>query len=122
MTFREHRCLFTALVARLLVAINERQWSHGLVQVACDEWTVHSPRKTRLADGSVVQARDGVHKTGSRHHDGLAVDLLVYVNGKYVADGGHPIWREIDEMARGLDSRLSLGIEFRDSNHLSWME
>lgn len=122
MTLRERRCLFTALVARLLVAISERAWSHGRVEIAMDEGTIHTPRKVRQPDGSSAWLEDAVHKRGSRHHEGLAVDLLVYIDGGYVGDGSHPIWGEIEAMARALDPRFGLGIRFRDANHLSFDE
>lgn len=122
MTLRERRCAFTAATARLLVAVLSRDWPHGRVEVAFDEGTIKSPRKIRHDNGTVGFAADAVHKRGSRHHEGLALDLLVYIDGNYVSDGSHPIWVEIDAMARAIDERLSLGIEFHDSNHLSWEE
>lgn len=122
MTLRERRCAFTAAVVRLLAAVLDRDWSHGRVEVAFDEGTIKSPRKVRFQNGMTGFADDGVHKRGSRHHEGLAVDLLVYIDGNYISDGSHPIWREMDVMARAVDSRLSFGIEFHDSNHLSWEE
>jgi hypothetical protein len=76
----------------------------------------------RYQNGMTGFADDGVHKRGSRHHEGLAVDLLVYIDGGYVADGRHAIWRDLDALARTVDPRLSFGIEFHDANHLSWEE
>jgi len=122
MALRESRCIFTALVARLLVRISERQWSHGRVTVAADEWTVKTPRRVRHQDGSTTMLEDAVHVRGSKHHSGLALDLLVYIDDGYVSDGSHPIWAEIDAMAREYDPRFGLGIRFRDANHLSWDE
>lgn len=122
MTLRERRCAFTAATALLLRQIAERAWSYGRVEIAMDEGTVKSPRKVRYENGMVGFAADGVHKRGSRHHEGLALDLLVYIDGNYISDGSHPIWRDIDAMARAISPRLSLGIEFHDANHLSWDE
>jgi hypothetical protein len=50
------------------------------------------------------------------------VDVLVYINGVYVTDGAHPIWRDLDEMAHALHPKLNFGNEFNDSNHLSIFE
>lgn len=116
--------LFTALKARLIVFINERAWSYGHVEVAEDEGTVHSPRLMWSPDrqpGASIKLylRDAVHAEGSFHHLGLATDLLVYIDGQYIADGNHPIYRDIDVMARPLAPGFGLGISFGDSNHLS---
>lgn len=122
MSLREDRCLFTTLVAELLVKVKDRQWSYGKVEVAVDEWTIHTPRRVRLEGVLHKNAEDAVHKKDSRHHRGLALDLLVFINGEYISNGDHPIWQDLDKMAKELDPRFSFGIEFRDANHLSWME
>lgn len=122
MTLRERRCAFTAATIRLLSAVLSRGWSFGKVEVAFDEGTIHTPRRVRNMDGSVATMDDAVHKRGGRHYDGLAVDLLLYIDGVYISDGSHPIWTEIDRMAAAIDRRLSLGIDFGDANHLSWEE
>lgn len=121
MSLRADRCLFTTLVAELLIKVRDKQWSYGRVEVAVDEWTIHTPRRVRI-NGELQRAEDAVHKKGSRHHSGLALDLLVYINDEYVSNGDHPIWHELDQMAKEIDQRFSFGIEFRDANHLSWME
>jgi len=120
----EHRVLFTALKAQLIVAINERSWSYGQVQVAEDEGTVHSPRLMWSPDtqpGAPIKLylRDAVHTDSSFHHRGLAVDLLVYIDGEYIRDGNHPIYADIDHMARAMSPGFGLGISFGDANHLS---
>ncbi len=124
MTQRERRVLFTVLKARLIVTINERAWSYGVVEVAEDEGTVHSPRLMWSSDqhpGAPIKLylRDAVHVEDSFHHRGLAVDLLVYIDGIYIADGNHPVYQDIDQMARALTPGFGLGIAFHDANHLS---
>jgi hypothetical protein len=113
--------MFTRHVASLIEDIERKQWSYGKVEVAVDEWTIHTPRRVRV-NGTLVKAEDAVHKKGSRHHDGLGLDLLVYIDGEYVSNGDHPIWQELDIMAKAINPKFSFGIEFRDSNHLSWDE
>lgn len=122
MTLRERRCAFTHAVIRLLYEARRREWSYGDVEFAFDEGTVKNPRKIRVPAGFTTEAEDAVHRRGSRHYEGLALDLLVYINGVYVTSSEHPIWREMDAMARAIDPRLSFGIEFHDANHLSWEE
>lgn len=122
MTLRERRIHFTALTVRLLTAIAAREWPYGKVEVAMDEGTVKTPRRVRHQDGSTTILDDAVHKRGSRHHSGLALDLLIYIDGGYMSDGSHPIWAEIEAMARAMDPLFGLGIRFRDANHLSYDE
>lgn len=123
MTHREERVRFTQLVAELIVAINGRTWDYGEVEVAVDEWTVHSKRL--YMDVETNERRigiDRVHHPKGFHPKGLAVDLLVYIGGIYITDGSHSIWGDLDSMAKALDARLNFGNEFNDSNHLSFGE
>ena len=119
LTHRERRVLFSKLLATLVLWIDTQPgW-----EVALDEGTINSPRKMRPGPGDdTVTARDGVHKPGSYHYLGLAQDLLLYISGKYVADGAHPAWRAISEKWESLDSLCTAGIRWRDSNHLSLCE
>ena len=123
MTPREERVLFTYLVAKLLLEINRKVWAYGKVEIALDEWTVHSQRI--YIDSGTGQRRmgiDRIHNPKGFHPRGLAVDFLVYINGTYVTSGSHPIWRDLDEMAHALHPKLNFGNEFNDSNHLSIFE
>jgi len=120
MSPREQRILFTRLVAELLVKISETQWSYGKVEIAVDEWTVHSRRLYNdLETGERRIGIDRVHHPKGFHPRGLAVDLLVYINGVYITDGNHQIWKDLDLMAHQLHPGLNFGNEFNDSNHLS---
>jgi hypothetical protein len=123
MTPRESRVLFTSLVVKLLTEISLHVWPYGKVEVAVDEWTVHSNRI--YIDKETGERRfgiDRIHHPKGFHPKGLALDLLVYINGVYITDGNHPIWKDLDEMAHMLDDRLNFGNEFHDSNHLSFGE
>jgi hypothetical protein len=122
-TPREERVLFTKLVVDLLIHIEQVDWSYGKVEVAVDEWTVHSNRiYLDQATGERRLGIDRVHHPKGFHPRGLALDLLVYINGVYVTDGAHPIWNDLDKMARSLDAKLRFGLSFNDSNHLSFGE
>ena len=124
MTLRERRVAFSAAVVELLAKFPKHAWSDAswIVEFAFDEGTIHSPRRVRNADGSTATMDDAVHIRTSRHYDGLALDLLVFINGVYITDGSHPVWVEIDAMAKAVDPRLGLGLHFHDANHLSWEE
>lgn len=123
MTLREQRVLFSSLVCQLGEAILSKTWSYGTVEFAFDEWTVHSNRV--FTDAETGERRGGVdrvHNPKGFHPKGLAVDVLIYINGKYVTSGDHPIWRDLDQMAHILHKDLNFGDEFHDSNHLSFGE
>jgi hypothetical protein len=125
MTLQEKRCLFTKLACELITWINTHDWVTERaeageaalsddydVECAVDEWTVHSPR----------WAQDRVHDPDGLHPHGLAVDLLIYINGDYITDGSHPIWKRINTHARSMDAQFGLGLSFNDANHLSYGE
>ena len=122
MSLRERRVQFSVLSARLLLWINEKEdWSYGKVECAFDEGPIHQQRHVKVGVSRTI-AMDAVHIPTSRHYEGLAFDLLVYINGVYITSGDHPIWSDIDKQAQLLHPKLSLGKEFHDANHLSWAE
>lgn len=121
------RVAFTRLVADFLVWFKTAPWGEWntftTIEVAIDEWTIHSPRKVRhfKEDGSseILQAYDGVHELHGKHPIGLACDLLIWLDGNYLTDGEHPIWKEIDQHCRQVRGDFGLGLKFKDANHLS---
>lgn len=120
------RVEFTLLKTDLLswiLAQSVLDWrqKYGVVQITEDEGRVITPRKVWIA-GFKVKRPDAEHKTDSFHHRGCAVDLIIYLNGDYLTDGDHPIWKEIDQKARSMHPKFGLGISFKDSNHLSYGE
>lgn len=123
MSLREDRIEFTRLVVEIIIWINDiysinNPHINGKVEVAIDEWTVKNPRLVKI-DGENRIAIDKVHNPRGQHPNGLAVDLLIYINDEYVSDGNHPIWKIIDDRCRSIRSDFGLGIRFHDSNHLS---
>lgn len=115
MTLRQERVLFTRLLVDFLLWIRQK---HPSWEIALDEGTVHSPRMART-DGGRISVKDGVHRAGSRHHDGCAVDLLLYIDGEYIADGGRMEWQEIGLQWESLHERAAWGGRFSDANHVS---
>ncbi len=108
MTLREARCLFTRNVARLV----DRAFYLGY-EVAFGEVT----RDQRVA---VLNAKAGKGIGNSLHLLGLAVDLHLYRNGKYLAlTQDHA---ELGTFWKGLDQRNRWGGDFQenpDGNHYS---
>jgi len=87
-------------------------------ELTLGEGYVKSPRKIRDR-GVIVELEDGEHMRNSLHHERLAQDLNLFIAGEYIADGGHPAWRELGEFWEQLDPLCRWGGRFRDSNHVS---
>ncbi len=106
MTLREARCAFTYHLARLILWATEQGY-----EVALDEVTERLTAKDPTSD----------HRRGSLHHDGLAADVLLYKDGKYLV--GTEDYRTLGEWweAQGHAHNLPLswGGRFGDGNHFS---
>jgi len=123
MTHRETRVLFSQLVCQLGEAVRLKTWSYGTVEMAFDEWTVHSDRVyIDKLTGERRQGIDRVHQPKGFIRKVWPWNVLIYINGVYVSDGNHPVWKELDQMAHILHKDLNFGDEFHDSNHLSFGE
>lgn len=115
MTARQERVLFTKLLVELLSWVGE---SYPKWELAFDEVTVHSPRPAHTENGRVM-VRDALHRAGSRHHDGCAADLLLYIDGEYISEGGRLEYRVLGERWEELHERAAWGGRFGDANHVS---
>lgn len=109
MTLREARCAFTAALAELIL------WAVAQgYEVALDEATERITERDPTSD----------HRAGSLHHLGLAADLLLYRDGRYLSlsEDHEPLGERWEAM--GLEKRLPLanGRKWQDGNHysLSW--
>ena len=63
--------------------------------------------------------KDAVHMEDSLHYSRLAIDLNLFVNGRYVTDGNHFCWVDLGAFWEGLDPLCRSGRHFGDANHLS---
>jgi len=102
MTLREARCLFTRLISQHVIDLCLAGYD-----VAYDEVTERITLKDPTSD----------HMKNSLHHKGLAGDLLLYKDGKYLdkteqhkASG--ELWKTRHPLCRW-------GGEFGDGNHYS---
>lgn len=113
LSLSEKRCLFTSLLAELIVWANRRG-----IRLALGEGYV---ALTDAADGD----HDGPHKAGGAHYTGLGVDLLMYrptaFGLEYVADGGDPTWTMLGAEWERMHSFCRWGGRFSniDPNHFS---
>lgn len=117
MTLREKRILFTRLISELVLWIA----AEGLGEIAYDEVTVHTPRAARRGLERLT-VEDAVHKRNSFHHQGLAADLNLYIDGVYISDGGHPAWGKIAAKWGAMHGLCTNGIGWGDANHFSFGE
>lgn len=108
MTLQEQRCLFTMLMARFILWINLLP-QHA---VAANE----VKRETAVADYNSSVGKGISH---SLHLDGLAIDLLLYINGIYQTDSTK--YKELGEYWKSLHPLNRWGGDFAkpDGNHFS---
>lgn len=108
MTHREARCLFTRLFAELIREANARGYECAAGEIE---------RDPRVA---VLNAKAGTGISKSLHLLGLAGDLHLYRQGRYVTSADHHLglgkwWKEQHEYCRwGGDIK-----KLRDANHYS---
>ena len=105
MTLRQKRVRFTHCLALLL----HRMFMEGY-EVAIDEATEHLTKRDPTSD----------HGASSMHHIGLAEDLNLYKDGKYLSmTEDH---KRFGEFWESLDPNLTWGGRFEDGNHYSYGE
>lgn len=56
----------------------------------------------------------------SVHKIRLAVDLNLFVDGKYITDGNHEAYKELGEYWKSLHKLARWGGDFNDANHFSF--
>lgn len=110
MTLRQARCLFTRLKAEFETWVFaqpgwELNESEGYV------------KDTDAADGDY----DGPHVNGGTHYLGTGHDLNLYVNGVYITDSGHAVWKKLGAKWKSMHPLCRWGGDFKrkDANHIS---
>lgn len=56
----------------------------------------------------------------SVHKLRLAIDLNLFVDGKYISDGGHPAYENLGQYWESLHDSARWGGRFKDANHFSF--
>lgn len=116
MTLREKQSLFVRLLTTLFTWIySQPNWELTLGEGRIGE--------TRISekDGARIVVSDRVHMPGSLHYLGLAQDLNLFIDGRWINDGGAPQWTEIGVKWESLHPLCRWGGRFAsvDSNHFS---
>lgn len=108
-TLRQKQALFARLIAQLISWI----YTHPSWEVTLSEGYVGD---TDARDGDY----DGPHMRGGAHYKKLALDMNLFVDGKWIT-GGSEAWDEIGEKWKGLHPLCRWGGDFksRDFNHFS---
>lgn len=106
MTLRQARCAYSLALAHLIIYANE----HGY-EVAIDEVTDRVTDKDPTTD----------HRPGSLHEVGLAADLNLYLDGRYLSETAEhlPLGEEWERYGRKHNLPLAWGGRFNDGNHYS---
>lgn len=106
MRLREARCLFTRALAELILWACERGY-----EVALDEATERLTDKDPTSD----------HMPNSLHHVGLAADLNLYREGRWLSttEDHAPLGEWWEQRGRELGLPLAWGGRFKDGNHYS---
>lgn len=115
LSLRQKQSLFARLLGELLVWIYAQGW-----EVTLADGSIDRVRKVEAA-GKTFTGTDRVHMPGSLHYVRLAQDLNLFVDGRLVADGGHPAWQAIGARWKGQHELCAWGGDFAsvDSNHVS---
>ncbi len=100
---------FTTCIAKLILYANE--CGYGLTfGDAYRDTRVHGS----FGEKKSYSAASSVHKVR------LAVDLNLFVNGKYITDGSSAEYLMLGEYWEGLDKLARWGGRFKDANHFSF--
>jgi hypothetical protein len=110
-TLREKQSEFLYCLARLIVWVYDQRWELTLSEGYVGD--------TDAADGD----HDGPHRKGGAHYNRLAVDLNLFVDGKWIKNSDHPAWAAIGRKWESMSSDARWGGRFKptpDANHLSY--
>lgn len=117
MTLRQKQALFWRLLADLTLWVFAKP-GHELTP---GEGRIGATRIAEDTHGQRVVVTDRVHMPGSLHYLGLAQDLNLFIDGRWINDGGAPQWTEIGVKWESLHPLCRWGGRFAsvDSNHFS---
>jgi hypothetical protein len=59
------------------------------------------------------------HMKDSLHYSRLAIDLNLFVNGRWIQSGDHPAWQDLGGFWESLNPLCAWGGRFGDANHFS---
>ena len=111
---------------RLFVRCLVKLWAYGHrlgYEFTLGEAGVINPRKAWVMDSEGVPVKgkreDAEHMRGSLHYKRLAIDVNLFVKGKYIRSSTNPAYIELGEYWERLHALCRWGGRFSDGNHFS---
>ncbi len=101
----------------------QQQFTHAIAKLICYAYDNFDVRLTlgdayrdsrlhgKFGEGKGYGSRNSVHKLR------LAVDLNLFVDGEYIVDSGHPVWRKMHDTWNTLGGAPAIE---GDMNHFSY--
>ncbi len=119
MTLRQKQSLLVRCLRKLFAFAERNGWEFtlgeaGVIQLRQVWWTDNFGGQGRL-----VTYPDREHMEGSLHYKRLAIDLNLFVNGRYIRSGKNPAYVELGAYWKGLHPLCRWGGDFGDANHFS---
>ena len=119
MRLREKQSLFVVYLTKLLAFGHSKGYEFTLGEAG-----VTNPRKIRwVPDGvnkrTTSPMEDGEHMEGSLHYKRLAIDLNLFVDGRYITSSTNPAYVELGTYWESLHELCTWGGRFSDANHFS---
>ena len=120
MTLRQKQSLLVKCLTKLFAFAQRNGWEFTLGEAG-----VTNPRKVWIWDEQSDEnpIRDKVgdreHMEGSLHYRRLAIDLNLFVGGRYIRSGNNPAYLKLGVYWEKLHPLCRWGGRFADANHFS---
>lgn len=99
MRLRQKQSLFVELVGQLIEYAYEKGYE--------------------LTFGDASRMDEKGHMEESLHYIRLAIDLNLFVGGRWISNGDHHVWEELGQVWEDFHPMCSWGGHFGDANHFS---
>ncbi len=120
MTLRQKQSLLVTCLRKLFALAERNGWEFTLGEAGVINprkvWGVASPSISRKFKR---KRDDAEHMEGSLHYKRLAIDLNLFVNGRYIRSGKNPAYLKLGAYWKTLHPLCRWGGDFGDANHFS---
>ncbi len=119
MTLRQKQSLLVRCLRKLFAYAERNGWEFTLGEAG-----VTNPRTVWVHDRAnnrhvTETCADHEHMEGSLHYQRLAIDLNLFVNGRYIRSGNNPAYIKLGVYWESLHPLCRWGGRFSDANHFS---
>ena len=117
MTLRAKQSAFAKALGQLITYA----YAQGY-ELTMADGSVDPVRRYRTKAGAMVYGEDANHMAKSLHYIRLAQDINLFLESKWITDGGHPAWTVLGTYWEALHPDAAWGGRFAsvDSNHFSF--